>query len=140
MGRPVYVKFQILSNSFNTSVVTFPCSVQFFLLRKERFNLQFKKHHVGNLDLIRWWLLVGMMLLKKYFWPPPHHMLELPYIHSWEYSIITGVGISDDSLTLSCLPQNCLPVDNSEVGISEGNRNYIKNKQSRFEVEITFPF
>ena len=49
-------------------------------------------------------------------------MLELPGIHIWKSSSSSRVGISDDGLLLWCLPQICLLVGNSGVGISEYNR------------------
>ena len=60
-------------------------------------------------------------LVKNNVYPPPNHMLELPGIHIWKSSSSSRVGISDDGLLLWCLPQICLLVGNSGVGISEYN-------------------
>ena len=62
------------------------------------------------------------MKVKNNVYPPPNHMLELPGIHIWKSSSSSRVGISDDGLLLWCLPQICLLVGNSGVGISEYNR------------------
>ena len=86
LGHPVYVKFQIFSNSSNTTVVTYPCSVQFFLPRKERIysfiqETFCRKSWSHSMETAGWY-----DVFENNIRPPPHYILELPDVHIWKYS------------------------------------------------------
>ena len=81
------VKFQILSKSFTTSVLTFLCSSE---------KNGFVRFNIQCVEKISCWYEV----VETNFWTPPHHMLVLPAIHIWKHSSLTNWGgISDDGLT-----------------------------------------
>ena len=70
-------------------------------------------------------LLLGSIINEfqkgKYLGHPVYVKLQIYQTFTFENIVTTRVGISDDGVTESCLPQNCLPDCNSEVSISEGN-------------------